>query len=100
MDIPLMTDRGEMKVLFIPKIIAISTSAISLNQPTTSLDSSITIHLIIINPDDTEYHEIIDTEVNEKRRRNDISKDIKLPETNPHSTDSELPHRQPNTQTQ
>jgi hypothetical protein len=92
MDIPLMIDHGGMKVLFASKIIAISTSAISLNQPTISLDSSITIHLIIINSDGIEYHEIIDMEVNEKCRCNDISKDIKLPETNPHSTDSELPH--------
>jgi hypothetical protein len=97
-----MTGRGGMKVLFVapPRITAVSTSAISLNQPTTSLGASITVHLVTINPDGTEYHEIIDAEVNEKCRRNDIGKDTKLPETNPHSTESELPHRQPNTQAQ
>jgi hypothetical protein len=102
MDIPLMIGYDDMKVLFMisPRIIAISTSAISFNQPTISLDISITIHLIIINPNDTEYHEIIDMEINEKYRYNDIGKDIKLPETNPHSMESELPYHQSNTQTQ
>jgi hypothetical protein len=97
-----MIGYDDMKVLFVvsPRIIAINTSAISLNQPTTSLDINITIHLIIINPDGIEYHEIIDMEVNEKYRYNDIGKDIKLPEANPHSTESELPHRQSNTQAQ
>jgi hypothetical protein len=103
MAVPLMTGRGGMKVLFAapalpPKTIAVSTSAISLNQPTASLGATTTVHLVTINPDGTEYHEIIDAEVNEKRRRNDIGKGTKLPEANPHSMDSELPHRQPNTQ--
>jgi outer membrane biosynthesis protein TonB len=103
MDVPLMTGRGGMKVLFptpAPKTTAVSTSAIPLNQPTASLGASTTVHLVTINPDGTEYHEIIDAEANEKRRRNDIGKGTKLPETNPHSTESELPHRQPNTQAQ
>jgi hypothetical protein len=57
-----------------------------------------TVHLVTINPDGTEYHEIIDAEANEKRIHNDIGKGTKLAETNPHCTDSELPHRQPNIQ--
>jgi hypothetical protein len=60
-----------MKVLFpVPasKTTAVNTSAISLNQPTASLGSSTAIHFITVNPDGIQYHEIIDTEVNEKRQ--------------------------------
>jgi hypothetical protein len=39
-------------------------------------------------------------EVNEKRRRNDIDKGTKLPERLALSMDSELPHRQADTQAQ
>jgi hypothetical protein len=46
----------------------------TVNQPTASLGASTPVHLITINPDGTEYHEIIDAEFNEKRRRNDIGK--------------------------
>ena len=91
-----------MKVLFAAPAskTTVNTSAISLIQPNASLGTSTTVHLVNIHPDGTEYHKIIDAEVNEKRRRNDIDKGTKLPETNPHGTDSELPHRQPNTQAQ
>jgi hypothetical protein len=101
MDIPLMIGYDGMKVLFpismISKI-AISTSIISLNPPIVSLDFSIIIHLIIINIDNIEFHKIIDMEINEKYRYNDIDKRIKLSENNPYNIDSELSHYQSNIQ--
>jgi hypothetical protein len=42
--------------------------------------------------DSTELHEIITADINEKRRQNEFSKDTKLPETNLHTIDTELPH--------
>jgi hypothetical protein len=43
-----------------------------------------------------ELHEIITAEVNEKRRRNDINKGTKLPETNlVHNMDTELLYLRP-----
>jgi hypothetical protein len=98
----LMIEYDGMKILFpvstSSNITIVNTSIISLNPPIASFDSSIMVHLIIINTDGMEFHEIIDIEINEKRRYNDIDKGIKLPEINPHSTDSELPHHQSNTQ--
>lgn len=37
----------------------------------------------------------MNADVSEKRRRNDFSKGIKLPESNPHTMDPELPHLRP-----
>jgi hypothetical protein len=95
-----MIDHEGIKILFISKIIAISISIISFNQSIISLDSNIIIYLIIINPDNTKYHEIIDMEINEKYRYNDINKDIKFSKINSYNIKSELPHHQSNTQIQ
>jgi hypothetical protein len=98
MDIPLIIEYDDMKVLFIvsPRIITINTLIILLNQSIISLDINIIIYLIIINPNDIEYHKIIDMEINEKYRYNDIGKDIKFPEINPYNMKSELSYHQSN----
>jgi hypothetical protein len=98
---PLMTGRGGMKILFPtapkPTPQTVNTSAITLGS-TASLGSGNTVHVITMRPDGTELHEIITADVNEKRRRNELGKGTKLPETNPHTTDTELPHIRPTQQ--
>lgn len=96
-----MTGRGGMKTLLPapkPTPQTVNTSAITLGSPTASLSSGNTIHVVTMRPDGTELHEIITADVNEKRRRNEIGKGTKLPETNPHTTDTELPHIRPTQQ--
>jgi hypothetical protein len=98
---PLMTGRGGMKILFPtapkPTPQTVNTSAITLGS-TASLGSGNTVHVVTMRPDGTELHEIITADVNEKRRRNEFGKGTKLPETNPHTTDTELPHIRPTQQ--
>jgi hypothetical protein len=48
--------------------------------------------------DGIELHEIITADINEKRRQNEFGKGTKLPETNLHTTDTELPHLRPTQQ--
>jgi hypothetical protein len=93
-ELPVMFGRGGMKILFSAMATPSSTpspSAPSVNAITfsdrhiASVGSGNTVHIITIQSDGTELHEIVDADVNEKRRRAPDGSARRLPETNPHT---------------
>jgi hypothetical protein len=85
--LPLMFGRGGMKV-HLAKLKAPAPTAPTVNNitfsegPTASVGEN-TVHLVTIQDDGSELHEIIDVDVYEKRRRT-AKGSAQLPETNPH----------------
>jgi hypothetical protein len=79
-ELPLMSRRGGWKVLFAagtvqpkPPVTAAMTSVITVEElPSASLDPENSVHLVTIRDDGSEIHEIIDADVDVKRRRDDL----------------------------
>jgi hypothetical protein len=84
---PLMFGRGGMKVHLaklnapVPTVPTVNNITFS-EGPTASVGEN-TVHLVTIQDDGSELHEIIDVDVFEKRRRT-VKGSAQLPETNPH----------------